>query len=211
MRATNNQTKIEETQFLSLSQMVKSVEQYFNTYEGQEGRLYFERRDKQYIGKSIPALRIFSINAAAKCAGAMYFQRPDQASRYPKTLIKELASRIYAEGNKESAIYAACLVFYRFILFINSSDWQDISRYKWHVLPLVRTIIAGKDIPFPNSRKMDDIASRIIDTMNNRDQTQEVFNKAIEIIHSLGEISSDHLKRQAVLSEMLDKVPDPVK
>ncbi len=37
MRTTNSQTKAGETQFLSLKPIVKRIEQYFNTYEGQEG------------------------------------------------------------------------------------------------------------------------------------------------------------------------------
>ena len=60
---------------------------------------------------------------------------------------------------------------------------------------------------------MDDASHLIIDTMGNREQAQEVFNKVVEIIQSMGDITSDRLKRQTVLTEMLDKIafPKPAK
>ncbi|MGA8402995.1 MAG: AIPR family protein, partial [Stellaceae bacterium] len=76
VRATNSQSQIVGAQFLSLRPINKRVEQYFNTYDD-EGRLYFERRDRQYVGQDIPAVRIFSLHNAMKCVTAMYCNRPD--------------------------------------------------------------------------------------------------------------------------------------
>ncbi|MFU0117155.1 AIPR family protein, partial [Salmonella enterica] len=62
VRATNSQTKVDETQFYSLRPIIKKVEAYFDTYEGQDGRLYLERRERQFIGRDIPAVRVFSVH-----------------------------------------------------------------------------------------------------------------------------------------------------
>src|ERR1035437_8872044 len=107
VRATNSQSKIEEAQFLSLRPLNKRVEQYFQTYES-EGKLYFERRDRQYVGQGIPATRIFSLHNATKCVTAMYCNRPDLSSRYPKTMYAELANVIFSDDTKEIVFYAAC-------------------------------------------------------------------------------------------------------
>lgn len=72
VRATNSQTKVDETQFYSLRPIIKKVEAYFDTYEGQDGRLYLERRERQFIGRDIPAVRVFSVHMAAKCVAAMF-------------------------------------------------------------------------------------------------------------------------------------------
>src|SRR5690606_28438435 len=56
VRATNSQTKVDETQFISLRPIVKRIESYFNTYKGQDGRIFFERRERQYIGKDVPSI-----------------------------------------------------------------------------------------------------------------------------------------------------------
>jgi hypothetical protein len=115
VRATNSQTKVEDTQFLSLRPIVRKVEQYFNTYEGAEGRLYLERRDRQYVGQDIPNTRIFSLHNAAKCVAAMLCGRPELAYRYPKTMYEELTEVIFSDDTKEIVFYAACLTMYRFM------------------------------------------------------------------------------------------------
>ncbi len=113
VRATNSQSKVDETQFLSLRPIVKRIEEYFNTYEGHDGRLYFERRDRQYIGRDIPAVRTFSVHIAAKCVAAMFLQRPDLSYRYPKEMYKLLGEKMFSDNTKESIFYAACLALYR--------------------------------------------------------------------------------------------------
>jgi hypothetical protein len=166
VRATNNQTKIEGAQFLSLRPINKRVEQYFNTYEHYEGRLYFERRDRQYVGQDIPVIRIFSLHNAMKCVAAMYCNRPDLASRYPKTMYAELADTIFADSTKEIVFYAACLTLYRFNLLVsNSAIPQNLKRFKWHILPLVRGLICGKTNHPLNSRQAEIAAGSIVETM----------------------------------------------
>jgi AIPR protein len=208
VRATNSQSKIEGAQFLSLRPINKRVEQYFNTYES-EGKLYFERRDRQYVGQDIPAIRIFSLHNAMKCVTAMYCNRPDLASRYPKTMYAELADTIFADENKEIVFYAACLTFYRLNLLVsNSVIPQNMKRFKWHMLPLVRATICGKANHQLNSRQVEAGAGTIVDTMaQHGTAATDVFLKVTKICQDLGPVTSDQLKRQAIFNEMLAKIP----
>jgi AIPR protein len=208
VRATNSQTKVEETQFLSLRPISRKVEQCFNTYEGSEGRLFLERRDRQYVGKEIPAIRIITIEHAAKCVAAMYCQRPDLAFRFRKTMYQELTETMFAEDNKEVIFYAACLTLYRLHLLVsNSVIPQNMKRFKWHMLPLVRALLCGKTNQKLNARAVEAPANVIVTAMaQHGEQAIEVFNKAVSIIRSLGEISDDRLKRQAIFGEMLERV-----
>ena len=208
VRATNSQTKVDETQFLSLQPIVKKIEQYFNTFEGHDGRLHFERREKQYVGREIPALRIFSVNLAAKCVAAMFFQRPDLSSRYPKRMYELLAKDIFNEGNKEIIFYAACLTLYRLHLLVSSSMIpQNMKRYKWHLLVLVRVIVSGKDMPKLNSKKIEPYCQKIVDAFSKYgDSVIKPFQQAVEVIESMDDISADSLKKQLVLEEMLNKL-----
>lgn len=205
VRATNSQTKVEDTQFLSLRPIVRKVEQFFNTYEGAEGRLYLERRDRQYVGQDIPNTRIFSLHNAAKCVAAMLCNRPELASRYPKTMYEELTEAIFADDTKEIVFYAACLTMYRFTLLVsNSTIPQNLKRFKWHMLPLVWAIVNGKDVVRLNSRAAERGAQAVIDVMGQHGaRANETFNRIAEICTGLGEVTSDRLKRQAILQEML--------
>ena len=87
-----------------------------------------------------------------------------------------------------------------------------MKRFKWHMLPLVRAIIASKDVVQLNSKKAEQEARKIIDIMGQHGQpATKVFSKIVEIYQSLGEVSVDRLKRQTILSEALAMVKPPRK
>ncbi|MGH6679924.1 MAG: AIPR family protein, partial [Bradyrhizobium sp.] len=205
--ATNSQSKIENAQFLSLRPIIKRIEQFFNTYEI-EGKLYLERRERQYVGQDIPATRIFSVHEAAKCVAAMYCNRPELASRYTKQMYDELTDTLFADDTKEIVFYAACLTLYRLTLLVsNSTVPQNMKRFKWHMLALVRTIIGGKTQEHLNSRAAEKSAQAIVDVMaQHGSAATDVFNKIVKICQGLGEVTQDRLKRQAILQEMLAQV-----
>jgi hypothetical protein len=205
VRATNSQSKVEDTQFLSLRPIIKRVEQYFNTYDGTESRLYLERRDRQYVGQEIPATRIFSLHYAAKCVASMFCNRPELAARYPKQMYEELTDTIFSDATKEVVFYAACLTMYRFNLLVsNSTIPQNMKRFKWHMLPLIRAILAGHTVMPFNSKDVERSAQKIIEVMGQHGQpATDVFNKVVAICQGLGEVSADRLKRQLIFTEML--------
>lgn len=205
VRATNSQSKVEDTQFLSLKPIVKRVEQYFNTYEGADSRLYLERRDRQYVGQDIPATRIFTLHNAAKCVASMFCNRPELASRYTKQMYDELTDTIFSDDTKESIFYAACVTMYRFNLLVsNSTIPQNMKKLKWHMLPVVKSILCGKEQVHLNSKKAMQQSEVIIAVMGQHGhKATETLTKVVEIFESLGEISPDRMKRQAILAEML--------
>lgn len=208
VRATNSQTKVEDNQFLSLRPIVKKVEQYFNTYEGAESRLYLERRDRQYVGQDIPNTRIFSLHNATKCVAAMLCKRPELASRYPKAMYAELADSIFADDTKEILFYAACVTMYRFSLLVsNSTIPQNLKRFKWHMLPVIWAIVNDKNIPPLNSHQAEKQAQKVIDIMGQHGApANDIFNRVADICNNLGQVTSDQLKRQAILQEMFNRI-----
>lgn len=208
VRATNSQSKIEENQFFSLRPIVRRVEQYFDSFEDQDGRLYFERRDRQFIGRDVPAVRVFSVHTTAKCVAAMFYHRPELAYRYPKQMYELIGEKMFADGNKECIFYCSSLALYRLHLLVsNGTIPQNMRKFKWHILALVRVIIAGEKMPELNSKKMEAYCQKVIDALSKHGATAvSPFKKAAAIVQSMGEISSDRLKRQAVLDEMLKKI-----
>lgn len=205
VRATNSQSKVEDTQFLSLRPIIKRVEQYFNAFEGEEGRIYLERRDRQYVGLGIPAVRIYSLNVAAKCVASMWCGKPELSGRYPKQMYEELKDVMFDDSVRESVFYAACLTMYRFNLLVsNSTIPQNMKRFKWHILTLVRAVICGPTAVHLNSKAAEQQAQRIVDVMKQHgDSATEVFMRIVAVLQGLGDVSSDRLKRQAILQEML--------
>ena len=208
VRATNSQTKVEETQFLSLRPFVKKVEAYFATYEDHDTALYFERRERQYVGRGIPALRTFNVHKSVKAVSAMFCERPDMSFKYPKRMYEELSGKIFAENNKEIMFYAACLALYRYqILVANSTIPQNKGRLKWHVLLLVRYIIGGKDVPAFNSKAMEKMCEKIVNQLaQHSEEATEIFREAVSAIDRVENITDDRLKRQGILDEFRDQL-----
>jgi hypothetical protein len=209
VRATNSQSKVDETQFLTLRPIIKRVEQLFNSFEGQDGRLYFERREKQFFGKEVPAIRTFNINTVAKCVAAMFCHRPDLAYRYPKKMYETLSEIMFHDENKEIIFYTACLTLYRLHLYVASGNIpQNMKKFKWHILVIVSCIVAGKDRPSLKSRKIEAYCQKIIEKLTKPgEQALAPFKEAVDILTTLGDISDDRLKRQSVLDEMLAALP----
>lgn len=207
VRATNSQSKIDDKQFFSLRPIVRRVEQYFATYEKDDGRLYFERRERQYVGKDVPAVRIFSVNNAAKCVAAMFFNRPDLAYRYPKQMYEDYGERIFDERNREIIFYTACLALYRVLLLTsNAAIPQNTRKMKWHFLPLIRTAIAGDDMPGLGSKKIETYCNKIISKLAKHQTATAPIMKVSQAVGGLGPLTSDRLKRQAVLEEMINRI-----
>lgn len=89
VRATNSQTKIDDDQFLSLQPIARSIEAYFNSFDDDDVRLYFERRDRQYVGQGIPGVKVFDLKLLARCVSATFLQRPDLAYRFPRKIFSD--------------------------------------------------------------------------------------------------------------------------
>lgn len=208
VRATNSQSKVDDAQFLSLKPVVRRVEQYFDSIDASdiEKKLYLERRDRQYVGQDIPALRIYSLHNAAKCVAAMFCMRPELAFRYPKQMYLDLGDKMFANDVKEQVYYAACLTMHRFNLLVsNGTIPQNMKRFKWHILAIVRAIVCGRDSCKLSSKEAVKQSNEIVRIMGSHGQeATTTFQKAADICNGLGEVTNDRLKRQAVLTDMLN-------
>ena len=196
VRATNSQSKIDNNQFFSLKPISKNIEHYFNSFDDGEGRIYFERRDRQYVGTTIPAIRIFNLTTIAKCVTAMFFGRPDLSSRYQK--------RMFDIRNKEIIYYTSCIVLYRLHLLVASGSIpQNTRKYKWHLLYLVRVMVAGEHMPNISTKKIESYCNKIIIIFSERGQkTTNAFNEALNIINSLPDLSDESLKRSTSAKDL---------
>jgi hypothetical protein len=121
-------------------------------------------------------------------------------------MYEELTNVIFDDSTKEIVFYAACVTMYRFTLLVsNSTVPQNMKRFKWHMLPLVRYLASGSsDFQPLNSKKAEQTAQKIIAVMGQHGQpATDIFNKIVGICQSMGDVSSDRLKRQAIFTEML--------
>lgn len=136
VRATNRQSKVEDTQFVSTMEALRKLERYFNARGAGEGnRLYFERRKGQYGPENVAPNRIFDVRETARCYAAMVMTRPDLASRYPNRLTGELLSEVFGAGKSEEDYYTACFCLYRLKNLTSNKRFDGkYSKLRWHIM-----------------------------------------------------------------------------
>lgn len=205
VNATNSQTKVDNPQFNSLSPVARRVEHFFKAMEeSPSSALYFERRDKQFVGSGIPNLRIYSLKEASRCVAAMFLERPELASRFPLRMFSELSNDLYNENVHENVYYAACLAMHRFKLLRASRVIpQNLQRFKWHFLPLVRMKICGSDVFSLTDKRIIRQCEDIIRVCSSSGgSASEVFEQVSKNMVSFQETSLDKLKRISTYHEM---------
>ena len=205
IRATNNQTKIDDVQFLSLKPIVRKVEAYFEARSNEDGasdiRLYFERRNRQYVGQGIPDIRIFDMKEVSRAVAAMFMERPDLAARYPTQMFEELSDRLLAPDNFEVPYFAAALALYKVHVFTSNKRLpSDFRKFKWHFLLCLKHAITGASSPPLNDRRIIEYSEKIITEC--RDPDSAVFDTVVDTIYSLGAVDRDRLKTGTFIADL---------
>lgn len=212
VRATNSQTKIDDDQFLSLQPVARRIETYFNSFTEDDNRLYFERRDRQYVGFHVPGIKIFDLKILARCVASVYLDRPDLSYRYPRKIFSDssISSIAFSDENREIIYYTSCLVYYRMSsLFSNRQIPAEARKFKWHIMSLLSHRIAGFDRPSLKNRRIEPWSQQIIDMIikDPRKFKDEVLS-CYEVFEGLGEVSEDRLKRQSIFEQVLKSERD---
>jgi hypothetical protein len=165
VRATNSQTKIDDDQFMSLQPVARRIETYFNSFSEVESKLYFERRDRQYVGLGVPNIKIFDLKLLARCMASVYLGRPDLAFRFPRKIFSDpgISSTAFSSENRDIVYYTACLVYYRMaILFSNQQIPTEARRFKWHMMALFARRVTGSKMPTLRDKKIEGWCQTII-------------------------------------------------
>lgn len=206
VNATNSQTKVDDAQFNSLSPVARRVEHYFKAMEENNSQaLYFERRDKQFVGSdNIPYLRTYSLKEASRCVAAMFLGRPDLASRFPLRMFRELSSQLYDNKIHEVVYYAACMAMHRFkLLRSNKTIPKDLQRFKWHFLPLVRMEVCGSDhFALTDKRIVGQCEKLISELSSHGPNAVKVFDSVSKTMQNFQDANLDKLKRLSTFEEM---------
>lgn len=208
VQATNSQTVVDESQFLSVLPFAQKLEAYFNTFEAdedeRESRLYFERRTNQYAGQTISRARIFDLPKMARCFSSMFLDIPHIAYMYPTQVLRQRSTDLFRADHKEHVYHTAALTLYRLeSLFSSRIVPRRYQSSKWHIIMLVRYLVAGDDLPRLESTRIEGYCAKIDAALAKGGRAcAPPFLTAVKIIDRLGAVTRDRRKGQRYSDEL---------
>lgn len=206
----NKQTAVKDDELLALTEVQKSLEQFFGTYDGKK-RLYYERRSNQYNARTdVEKVRIVPLSISLRVYASMFLGIPHYASRYYGRLFHDYSSQVFNEKRSEIAFYTAAFALYRFNYYIRNSVFErKYSKFKYFILLMVRLYLTGDAGP----EQSKGTTKRQCDLMNavfwDDKSCQHVMATMVEVIRSVAgeKIKSNELtSKKYFLDEVLDKV-----
>ena len=198
VRSTNRQTKVEEDQFLATLDAVKALERYFDAKGAdEEYRLYFERRKNQFSShENVKAIRVFDIKEIARCAAAMFLDKPDIASRYPNRLTGELRDTVFNKNYSEEIYHVSAYTLYRIkLLLSNGKIDPKYSKLRWHIIMAIKYFLLGDEIPQLSSKKITqscEIIEKFV-SKNDEDSIAKIRSLCASIV-DINDITRDKMK-----------------
>lgn len=210
--STNNQTPIKPEQLSAMSDFQKNLEYYYKSIDG-DGKLYYERRSKQYNSDpSVIKRRIITTQIQIKSFSSMFRNDPHLVTSHFGAIVKKLGvlkSGVFEKDHQYGTYYLAGLSFYRLDSLFNANTIDTKYRkVKFFVLMLFRMLSSSEDIPPLNSqRKVEKYCTPIISILNDQVKTLELFLKAITIIDNSGIDINDkqYIKSKGITDKLIEE------
>lgn len=189
--STNNQTAIKKEQLAAMSDFQKNLQHYYASIGG-EGKLYYERRAKEYSSdRNIVKRKIVTIANQIKSFSSMFSKNPHMVTTYLGTLVKTMGdpgSKLFEADHQFSPYYMAGLAFYRLDSLFNSGVIdKKYKKIRFYLLMLVPMIAANDDFPpFNSQRKCERYCDPIIEKLNRENMYTDIFLLAVAIVDKSG-------------------------
>lgn len=210
--ATNSQTPIKKEQLAALTFFQRRLEQFYNAFEG-EGRLYYERRSKQYnADSSVMKTKIITIPIQIKSFSAMFLENPHMVTSYFGTIVNKLnseSSQIFKEDHVFIPYYVSALAYYRLeSLFRRRILDSKYKKVRFHLMMLFKRMVTKESMPFFNSRQMEKYCEPLLQVLGDENQYTYVFQQTTQVVDSSDFDLDDkqHVKQasktQSLISEL---------
>lgn len=184
IKATNRQTEVKLEAFESLSPFQKTLEEFYATFgKHRDPRLYYERRSKQYDALPIKRNQIVSLTAQVKSFLSTFLNEPHSTHRYYGELLKAYRNRILVENHSPFPYYVSGYGLSTLERFFAEGKIQWFyKKFKYQMLMLFRIQTDKSEIPYLNSKKIDEYCSNLLSVLSNEPEALRIFEHASSVI-----------------------------
>jgi len=208
--ATNSQTAIKTEQLAVLSEFQRNLELYYSSIDG-DGRLYYERRAKQYNrDKTVTRNKIITVANQIKSFSAMFYQNPHLVSSFFGSIARKTEkadSEIFNKNHSFAPYYLSGLAYYRLeSLFRSGAVDTRYRKAKFHLLMLFR-FLAEDSLPprLDDKKRIEIYCDKIISKLLDLETSVELFSEAVDVVEASSLKLDDklHIKQSAMVDELI--------
>ncbi|MGZ1490592.1 AIPR family protein [Brevibacterium sediminis] len=208
--ATNRQTQVTTEDLYALAPFQKSLESYFDSFEGKK-KLFYERRSRQYARTvGIEKVRIITKQIEIRAFSAMFLDDAHRAARYYQALGASVGSKIFNEDHKLDAYYVAAYAYYKLeYLFRNGLIPVSYKPARYHLMMAFRYIKSEGAMPALTANKIERYSKVLTTALWNDESAIDGFRSAcLAIDAALGEapLTGDAVKTQQFTDRVLSQV-----
>lgn len=199
-RATNNQTAVNAVELEALSDFQRNLEDYYNSLEKDNFKLFYERRTNQYKNMDdIPLNRIINRETQIKTLSSMFLNNPQNVTGNYGRLIEKMGIEIFNSEHDYYPYYISSLTYYQLEkLLIENKLFTKSKRFRYHILLIFRFLITKVVSPnLKDKGKMHKTCDNILAVLKNDESSFYFFKTAAEFIES-DELNIDFNDRKAV-------------
>lgn len=187
VKATNNQTEVEEIQLISMDEYQEELESYFKNFNNYQ-QLYYERREGQYRSNpDISPIQIVTFEKQVKSFGATFLREPHTSSRFVGKLYDDINKSIFLKDHKPIIYYTSALInYYLEHQFLNDKIKNEYLKFQYHIQLIIFYEITKDERKIPlNSNKMDEFCQKIILEITDEKRFDELVNFSMEVINNV--------------------------
>lgn len=199
-RATNNQTAVNAVELEALTDFQRNLEDYYNSLNNDELKLYYERRTNQYKSQDEVALqKIVNRESQIKSMASMFLNNPHNVAGNYGRLIDKLGIDIFNTDHDYFPYYISSLTYFKLENLLNENKLLSKSkRFRYQILMVFRFIITKAVTPNLKDRgRMTKNCNQILEILKDANLTLQYFLEAAEFIESEG-LGIDFSDRKSV-------------
>ncbi|MBS6992852.1 MAG: AIPR family protein [Alistipes sp.] len=187
IRSTNRQTQVLDEAFESLKEFHKQLQEYYETYSG-EDRLYYERRSHEFDEeKRLRRYNVITLPVQLQAFMSMFLEEPHSMHRYYGELLRANKNRLFQNGHQLIAYYTSAKTLQCVEKALNNGSIDMKWRYyRYHILLLIQTFLRKingiKFVPAPTSKDMNRFCTSILKIVNDEKNLDIVLQASIHHI-----------------------------
>lgn len=204
IRATNSQTAVRESDFVSLSDFQKQLEEFYRLDDANVN-LTYERRAGQFYGKDVIKTRVVNVNDQLRSIAAVALGVPHSAARYPSRLYDQVKQNVFQPGNQLLPYVAAAYASYRLENAFRTGLESKYKSARYHILTAFSYQVLGKSFADLDKKGAEADAKKIIESLRGGD-SMSLFRSAADAVAAAagGEVPTrDRLKGSPFTQDLL--------